>query len=86
MIAYASVHDGEEDVATDDHKIAGGGGRTPQMRLAATGRQDISREVVEKELCGRAAFFVRAQLTDQYSRSVVGLQGLGVVSPQEERA
>jgi hypothetical protein len=81
MIAYASVHDGEEDVATDDHKIAGGG-RTPQMRLAVTGRQNISREVVNKEFRGCAAFSVRAQLTDQYSRSIVGLQGLGAASPQ----
>ena len=58
----------------------------PKCGWPLLGRQAIRREVAEKELCGRAAFSVRVQLTDQYSRSVVGLQGLGVVSPQEERA
>lgn len=85
MIAYTSVHDGEEHVEMDDHRTArqsNGDGRTPKMRLAITGRQDISREVVEKEFCGCAAFSVRAQLTDQYGRSVAGLQGLGAASPQ----
>ena len=54
----------------------------PKCGWPLLGRQAIRREGVEKELCGRAAFSVRAQLTDQCDQSVAGLQGLGEAIPQ----
>lgn len=53
----------------------------PECGWLLLGRQDIRRGVVEKEFLGCAAFSVLAQLTDQYGRSVAGLQGLGAASP-----
>lgn len=58
----------------------------PKCDWPLLGRQEIRREVVEKEFCGCAAFSVRVQLADRYGRRVVGLQRLGAASLQEVAA
>lgn len=58
----------------------------PRTRLATIGERGLSRDEIKKEFIGCAASPALSQLTDQYSRSVVGLQRPRAALPQEVTA